>query len=72
MRSDTLVVARCAMRIGMGIVLVAGLGACGGRPVPVEVTEPWTSGDERALGIEEQPAASSDDAPGEGQGDPRP
>lgn len=72
MRSDTSFVVRRAVRLGLVLVLAAGLGACGGRPVPVEVTEPWTSGDERALGIEEEPAAPSDAGPAEGQGDARP
>ena len=43
--------------LGAGLWLVG----CGGRsPRAVEVTEAWTSGDERALGIEETPAPSED------------
>jgi hypothetical protein len=47
--------------------LCAGLGlavaGCGAAPRPIEVTEPWTSGDEQALGIEEPaPTGPLDDA----------
>ena len=45
----------------VGLALVMALGACGGPPAPVEVTEPWTSGDERALGIEEPGAEPAQD-----------
>lgn len=43
------------------IPVVAGLAwgivavGCGATPAPVEVTEPWTAGDERALDIEQAP-----------------
>ncbi len=40
--------------------VLLSLAACGGGPRPVEVTEPWTSGDERALGIEEPRAAEAE------------
>ncbi len=43
------------------IVLAMTLTGCGGPPAPVEVTEPWTSGDERALGIEEPGAEPAQD-----------
>jgi hypothetical protein len=44
------------------------LAGCGSTPAPTEVTEPWTSGDEVALGIEEpaapaEPPASEAEAP---------
>lgn len=42
-------------------VVIAG---CGAGPRPVEVTEPWTSGDERALGIEDASAATGDSSEG--------
>jgi len=40
----------------LALCLATTLAGCGGPPAPIEVSEPWTSGDERALGIEE-PAA---------------
>lgn len=38
-----------AFCFGSSLVVVG----CGGGTRPIELTEPWTSGDERALGIEE-------------------
>lgn len=49
----------------------SGLGCGSAAPRPTEVTEPWTSGDERAVGIDdtgatpaEEQAASDDGAAG--------
>jgi hypothetical protein len=44
---------------GVALLLSLSLVGCAGGPRPVEVTEPWTSGDERAVGIEE-PASTSE------------
>jgi hypothetical protein len=45
---------RHAAKVGLAVLCaVLALVGCGGSaPRPVEVTEAWSSGDERALGIE--------------------
>jgi hypothetical protein len=47
--------------ISVGLAL-AGLGCGGSAPRAVEVSEEWTSGDERALGIEAPAQAAASDA----------
>lgn len=43
---------RSGMTIGLLAALALAAAGCGSAPRAVEVTEVWTSGDERALGIE--------------------
>ena len=51
-----------ALLVLLALASHLGLAGCGAGPRPTEVTEPWTSGDEHALGIEEPgPTEPSDD-----------
>ncbi|MBN8617040.1 MAG: hypothetical protein J0L92_41050 [Deltaproteobacteria bacterium] len=52
-----------ALGVLLSISFSLGVMGCGAAPRPIEVTEPWTTGDEQALGIEEPaPTEPHDDA----------